>query len=117
LIWVKVFLAGHAEYRFRAIHSLSVYRGGYVEITEIRLTMRNEEKLKAFANVTFDNAFVIRGLKIISGTRGFFISMPSKRRPDGTYQDVAHPINTDMRRHLEGMIIEAYKKEVNSEVE
>jgi stage V sporulation protein G len=77
--------------------------------------MRNEDKLKAFANVTFDNAFVIRGLKIISGNRGFFISMPSKRRPDGTYQDVAHPINTDMRRLMERTIIEAYEKAVNGQ--
>jgi len=86
-----------------------------MEITEIRLTIRNEDKLKAFANVTFDNAFVIRGLKIISGNKGFFISMPSKRRPDGTYQDVAHPINTDMRRTLERMILEAYEKEVQGQ--
>jgi stage V sporulation protein G len=84
-----------------------------VEITEIRLTIRNEEKLKAFANVTFDDAFVIRGLKIISGNRGLFISMPSRKRPDGSYQDVAHPINTDMRKHLEQMIIEAYEDEMH----
>jgi stage V sporulation protein G len=83
-----------------------------VEITEIRLTMRNEEKLKAFVNVTFDNSFVIRGLKIISGNRGYFISMPSKRRPDGTYQDMAHPINTEMRHQLERKIIEAYENQL-----
>jgi stage V sporulation protein G len=83
-----------------------------MEITEIRFTMRNEEKLRAFANVTFDSAFVIRGLKIISGTRGLFVSMPSRRRPDGSYQDVAHPINTEMRRHLEQAVLEAYDREV-----
>ncbi|HBC45479.1 MAG TPA: septation protein SpoVG [candidate division Zixibacteria bacterium] len=83
-----------------------------MEITEIRFTMRNEEKLRAFANVTFDDSFVIRGLKVISGSRGFFVSMPSRRRPDGTYQDVAHPINTEMRRHLESMVLEAYEREV-----
>jgi stage V sporulation protein G len=83
-----------------------------VEITEIRLTMRGEEKLKAFANVTFDNSFVIRGLKIINGNKGYFISMPSKRRPDGTYQDIAHPINSEMRRTLEKMVLDAYEKEL-----
>lgn len=85
-----------------------------MEITEIRLTMRNEEKLKAFVNVTFDNSFVIRGLKIISGNRGYFISMPSKRRPDGTYQDLAHPVNTEMRRILEKKILEAYENELKA---
>ncbi len=83
-----------------------------MEITEIRLTMRNEDKLKAFANVTFDNAFVIRGMKIISGNKGLFISMPSKKRPDGTYQDIAHPVNTDMRRLLEKAVLDAYNQEV-----
>ncbi len=83
-----------------------------MEITEIRLTMRNEDKLKAFANITFDNAFVIRGMKIISGNKGLFISMPSKKRPDGTYQDVAHPVNSEMRRHVEEKVLEAYELEV-----
>lgn len=88
-----------------------------MEITEIRLTLRNEDKLKAFANVTFDNAFVIRGMKIISGNKGFFLSMPSKKRSDGTYQDVAHPVNSEMRRMLEEKVLEAYRKETNQEVQ
>jgi stage V sporulation protein G len=83
-----------------------------MEITEIRFSMRNDEKLRAFANVTFDNSFVIRGLKVINGSRGYFVSMPSRRRPDGTYQDMAHPINTEMRRHLEQTVLEAYKREI-----
>ncbi|UCC80673.1 MAG: septation regulator SpoVG [Candidatus Zixiibacteriota bacterium] len=83
-----------------------------MEITEIRLTLRNEDKLKAFANITFDNALVVRGLKIISGNKGLFISMPSKKRPNGTYQDIAHPINTDMRRMMERAVLEAYEKEI-----
>ena len=88
-----------------------------MEITEIRLTLRNEDKLKAFANVTFDNAFVIRGMKIISGNKGFFLSMPSKKRSDGTYQDVAHPVNSEMRRMLEEKVLEAYRKETSQEVQ
>ncbi len=88
-----------------------------MEITEIRLTLRNEDKLKAFANVTFDNAFVIRGMKIINGNKGFFLSMPSKKRADGTYQDVAHPVNSEMRRLLEEKVLEAYEKEVHQEVQ
>lgn len=84
-----------------------------MEITEIRLTMRNEPKLRAFANVTFDNAFVIRGMKIINGNKGLFISMPSKKRPDGTYQDIAHPVNTEMRRRVEKAVLNAYQNELN----
>lgn len=88
-----------------------------MEITEIRLTLRNEDKLKAFANVTFDNAFVIRGMKIINGNKGFFLSMPSKKRADGTYQDVAHPVNSEMRRMLEERVLAAYEKETRQTVQ
>jgi len=85
-----------------------------VDITEIRVTLRNEERLKGFANVTFDNAFVVRGMKIIEGGNGFFVSMPSRKRPDGTYQDVAHPVNRDMRRIIEESVLKAYQSELKS---
>lgn len=85
-----------------------------MEITEIRVTLRNEEKLKGFANVTFDNAFVVRGLKIIAGNSGFFVSMPSRKRPDGTHQDICHPINNETRRLIEEKVLEAYETELKT---
>ncbi|MEJ5307581.1 MAG: septation regulator SpoVG [candidate division WOR-3 bacterium] len=84
-----------------------------MEITEVRITLRDEPKLKAFANVTFDNAFVIRGLKIIDGKKGLFISMPSRRAKDGTYRDIAHPINNEMRQKIEKVVLEKYQQEVS----
>ena len=86
-----------------------------MEITEIRVTLRDEERLKGFANVTFDDAFVIRGMKIIQGNNGFFVSMPSRKRPDGTYQDIAHPVNKDMRTSIEMKVLEAYEAELKSQ--
>jgi stage V sporulation protein G len=88
-----------------------------LEITEIRITLRNEEKLRAFANVTFDNAFVVRGLKVINGRKGFFISMPSRRRKDGTHHDIAHPINNNTRKIIEDAVLVAYEKEVKYRAE
>ena len=85
-----------------------------MEISEIRITLRDEEKLKGFANVTFDNAFVVRGLKIIAGNSGYFVSMPSRKRPDGTHQDICHPINNGMRRMIEEKVLEAYEKELKA---
>ncbi len=87
-----------------------------MEITEIRVTLRDEERLKGFANVTFDNAFVIRGMKIIQGNDGYFVSMPSRKRPDGTYQDIAHPVNKEMREHIEQKVLEAYEAMVKAQV-
>ena len=85
-----------------------------MEITEIRVTLRDEDKLKGFANVTFDNAFVVRGMKIIQGNKGYFVSMPSRKRPDGTHQDIAHPVNSDMRTEIEQRVLEAYEKELKA---
>ena len=83
-----------------------------MKITEIRVSLCNEERLKAFANITFDDEFVVRGLKVIEGHNGFFVSMPSRRRSDGTYQDIAHPINNAMRTMLEETVLAAYEDQL-----
>ena len=82
-----------------------------MEITEIRISLRDDNKLKAFASITLDNRFVIRGLKIIEGAKGLFVAMPSRKRPDGTYQDVAHPINNETRDWMEEQIIVKYEED------
>ncbi|MBN1981310.1 MAG: septation regulator SpoVG [Chitinivibrionales bacterium] len=85
-----------------------------MNITEVRITLRNEEKLKAFASITFDDCFVVRGLKVINGSQGYFVSMPSRKRKDSTYQDIAHPINNEMRKEIEDKVLDAFEKELNS---
>lgn len=87
-----------------------------MEITEVRITLRDEEKLKAFANITFDNAFVIRGLKVINGNQGYFVSMPSRKRSDGTHQDIAHPVNNEMRKLIEEKVLQAYENMLKARV-
>ncbi len=82
-----------------------------MEITDIRISLRDEEKLKAFADVTFDDSFVVKGMRVINGTRGYFVSMPSRRRKDGTFQDIAHPVNAETRKLIEEKVIAAYQKE------
>jgi stage V sporulation protein G len=87
---------------------------GGMEITEINISLRNEDKLKAFVNVTFDDVFVVRGMKVIKGTNGFFISMPSRKMPDGSYRDIAHPIRNEFRQYIEKEIIQEYNKTLES---
>jgi len=55
-----------------------------VVITEVRIKLceENNERLLAFCSVTFDNAFVVRDLKIIEGTKGMFVAMPSRKLTD-----------------------------------
>jgi stage V sporulation protein G len=88
-----------------------------MEITEVKITLKDEEKLKAYASVTFDNAFVVRGMKVINGKTGFFISMPSRKKSDGTYQDIAHPINNQTREQIENAILGKYKEALEQRVE
>ena len=81
-----------------------------MEITEITISLRDEEKLKAFVNVTFDNCFVVRGMKVIQGNNGYFVSMPSRKVEDGTYRDIAHPINNEFRTLVEEKILAKYEQ-------
>ena len=86
-----------------------------MEITEIAVSIRDEDKLKAFVNVTFDDCFVVRGMKVIKGTSGFFVSMPSRKMSDGTYRDIAHPIKNEFRAYVEKTVLEEYKKRLEEE--
>ena len=83
-----------------------------MEITEVRLTLRHEERLKAFVSITFDNAFVVRGLKVIDGNTGIFVAMPSRRRKDGEFRDIAHPINNATRQMIEDAVLAEYERQV-----
>jgi stage V sporulation protein G len=80
-----------------------------MEITDIRVFPVDEDKLKAFVTVVFDQCFVVCDIKVIHGNNGLFISMPSKRRKNGTFRDIAHPLNSETRRMIEERILSAYE--------
>jgi len=80
-------------------------------ITEIRVAILDDPRLKAFVSVTFDGVFVVKGLKIIAGRDGhLFLAMPSRKRADGRYQDVLHPIHRDFRNRLEEAVLFEYSR-------
>jgi stage V sporulation protein G len=81
-----------------------------MNITEVKVFSVNEDKLKAYASITFDNCFVVRNLKVINGNNGLFVAMPSVKRKDGTYQDIAHPLNNEMRKVIETKVLEEYNR-------
>jgi stage V sporulation protein G len=86
-----------------------------MEFTEVRVTLRDEPRLKAFVNVTFDDDFVIRGMKVIEGRKGLFVAMPSRKGKDGTFRDIAHPINNNMRKRLEKVVLDEYYNKCEEE--
>jgi len=83
-----------------------------MEVTEVRIFPMQEEKLKAYVTITFDDCFVVRDLKVIKGNNGLFVAMPSKKRKDGTYRDTAHPLDNQTRQMIESKVLEEYNKEI-----
>ena len=82
-----------------------------MEITEVKVyPAKDDGRLKAYATIVFDNSFIIRDLKIIEGDKGFFVSMPSRKRKDGSFRDIVHPLNSETRRMIEDEIVKEYKK-------
>ena len=81
-----------------------------MEITEVRVFPVNEDKLKAYVTITLDNCFVVRDLKVIHGNTGLFIAMPAKRRKDGSFKDIAHPLNSETRERMEQMIADEERR-------
>jgi stage V sporulation protein G len=95
---------------------VSIQRITGMEITEVKVYPAKESgRLKAYATVVFDNCFIVRDLKVIEGDKGFFVSMPSRRRKDGTFRDIVHPLNAETRKLIEDHIIVEYKKVADSD--
>ena len=83
-----------------------------MKITEIRIHLMGEDRLKAFASATFDDSFVVRNMKVVEGAKGVFLCMPSRKLPDGTHKDMVHPVNQEFRQYLEESILKAYQQEL-----
>jgi stage V sporulation protein G len=81
-----------------------------MEITEVKVFPIQEEKLKAFVSIVFDHCFMVNDIKIIQGRDGLFISMPSRKKKNGEFKDVAHPLNNETRRMIEGTVLAEYDR-------
>ena len=83
-----------------------------MEITEVKIYLANEGKLKAYATMVIDNCFIVRDMKIIKSDKGYFVSMPSRRKKDGSFKDIVHPLDSQTRKDVEKRIIDEYLKVV-----
>jgi len=81
-----------------------------MEITEVKVFPIQEEKLKAFVSIVFDHSFMVNDIKIIQGRDGLFISMPSRKKKNGEFKDVAHPLNNETRRMIEEKVLSEYDR-------
>ena len=85
-----------------------------MKLTEVKVFPVNEERLKAYVTITIDDCFVVRDLKVIMGNTGLFVAMPSKKRKDGQFRDIAHPLNQETREAIEKAVFDAYEDEIKS---
>jgi stage V sporulation protein G len=81
-----------------------------MQITDVRVRkVAKEGKMKAVVSITIDDEFVVHDIKVIEGEKGLFIAMPSRKASDGEYRDIAHPINSDTREHIQSIILDKYE--------
>lgn len=81
-----------------------------MKVTEVKVFPVADEKLKAFVSVVLDDCFIVNDIKVIEGRDGRFISMPSRRKRNGKFKDIAHPLNSDTRNMLEQEILVEYSR-------
>lgn len=79
----------------------------------IRKSDREDSRMKAIASVLLDDKFAVHDIRIIEGTKGLFIAMPSRKTSTGGYKDIAHPISQEVRTMFEKEILDAYEKALN----
>ena len=81
-----------------------------LNITDVRITkVEGDEKLRGFAAIVIDDSFIVGDLRVLEGEEGYFVAMPSKRKRDGTFKDIAYPLNNEVREALEERVLLAYE--------
>ena len=86
-----------------------------MNITDIKIRkLQNEGRMRAVVSVTFDDAIVVHDIKVIEGPERYFLAMPSRKMPDGTYRDIMHPISGQVREQLEQAILKHYHTEMEN---
>ena len=89
-----------------------------MQITDIKIRkFFDEGPMKAVVSVTFNDCLAVHDIKVIYARDRYFIVMPSRKNPDGTYRDIVHPINAQFRATLEEAVIRAYEEELAAQAE
>ena len=80
-----------------------------MRITDVKVRkVDGVSRLKAIAEITFDEAFVVHERRVIEGKNGLFVAMPSRQVGENDYKDIAHPINVETRKMIEDAVLNAY---------
>jgi len=81
-----------------------------LNITEVRITkVDGDDKLRAFAGMVLDECFLVGDLRVMENEEGYYVTMPSKRKRDGSFKDIAYPLNPDTKEFIEQKVLVAYE--------
>jgi stage V sporulation protein G len=81
-----------------------------LNITEVRITkVDGDDKLRAFAGLVLDDCFLVGDLRVQENQDGYYVTMPSKRKRDGSFKDIAYPLNSDTKEFIEQKVLLAYE--------
>ena len=75
------------------------------------------KNLMGFASVKFNNCFVVENLKIVQGSKGLFLGMPSQPDGKGGYRDMAYPVTKEFREQLNTAVLQAYEAKLEQMAE
>jgi stage V sporulation protein G len=81
-----------------------------MEITRVKIALSDDERIKAYATITIGHCFAIHGLRLTHSKKGYFLFMPRRKRADGTYADIVHPLNNETRQMIEEKVVEECEK-------
>ena len=81
-----------------------------MQITEITIYPTNEDLVRAYVSIVFDNCFMVGEIRVMQGPTGLFVSFPAKKQRDGTYLDIAFPANAETRNMIQLAILAEYEK-------
>lgn len=81
-----------------------------VELTVKRVTKLNGEgATKAFCDVEIAHAFLVKGLRVVEGKNGLFVSMPQEAGKDGNWYDTVIPLSKEARQRVSDLVLGAYQ--------
>jgi stage V sporulation protein G len=81
-----------------------------MKITEVNIRPVNEDIVKAYVNIVFDDCFMIEEIRIVKSSTGLFVTFPAKKQRDGTHRDLAFPANAETRMMIQRVILAEYEK-------
>jgi stage V sporulation protein G len=83
-----------------------------MRVTEVRIRPANEDFVKAYASICFDDCFLVHDIRVIKGPNSLFISFPNRTHSEGGQRDIAFPANAETRNMIEQAILAEYEKVV-----